>query len=442
MDNSRGKRGETLNRRRFLGGSLAALAGAGLSRSAIASDQGEPPDRPRIKAFRTLGRTGFKVSDIGFGSGELTDGALLEAILSSGVNYIDAAESYGRGRVERIIGGVMKKRPRDSVFISTKIGVRDRDTKQSVIERANKCLERLQMDYVDCFMMHMPSTRERLSHPAYHEAISELKSQGKVRFSGLSNHGPQWNDVPETMEQVCLAAVADGRFDVLLFVYNFLAREMGETILKAAAEKGVGTTLMKTNPVLNYMEIKEEIDAAVEAGNDPPARAVNLQERLKERADRSRPFRDRYGLDTADKVKTAAVKFVLDNPLVNTACLTIKNFGDLELYAGLSGGRFDLEDKKALALYEGFYGDLYCRHACGLCEAICPQRVPVNSIMRYHHYFRAQGREKTAMTKYAAIGERNAAHCSRCSAPCEGACPHSLPVRDLLAAAHRTLVLG
>jgi aryl-alcohol dehydrogenase-like predicted oxidoreductase len=442
MKNKKRVDGYTLNRRRFLGGSLAALAGSGLAGAGKAFAEQESPAKPTIKAFRTLGRTGFKVSDVGFGSGELAEGALLEAILDSGVNYIDTAESYGRGRSERVIGGVMKKRDRTSVFISTKMGVRDRDTKQTVIDRANKCLERLQMEYVDCLMMHMPSTRESLNNPAYHEAFAELKSQGKVRFSGLSNHGPQWGEVPETMEQVCLAAVEDGRFDVMLFVYNFLQRDMGENILKAAAQKGVGTTLMKTNPVLNYMEIKEEIDASVEAGTEPQARAVRLMERLKDRADRAQPFRDRYGLDTPEKVKRAAIKFVLDNSNVNTACPTIKNFSDLELYVGLSGRRFDLEDRKTLALYEGAYGDLYCRHACGLCEASCPQDVPVNSIMRYHHYFRAQGREKTAMVKYAAMEGYNASRCAGCSAPCEGACPHSLPVRDLLSLAHRTLVLG
>ena len=442
MKNNKQAVDNTINRRRFLGGSLAALAGSGLAGAGKVFAKEELPAKPKIKSFRTLGRTGFKVSDVGFGSGELAEGALLEAILDSGVNYIDTAESYGRGRSERIIGSVIKKRDRKSVFVTTKMGVRNSDTKQTVIDRANKCLERLQMDYVDCLMMHMPSTRQSLNSPAYHEAFAELKAQGKVRFSGLSNHGPQWNEVPETMEQVCLAAVEDGRFDVMLFVYNFLQRDMGKNILSAAAQKGVGTTLMKTNPVLNYMEIKEEIDAAAEAGTEPPARAVNLLERLKDRAERAQPFRDRYGLDTLEKMKRAAIKFVLDNRDVNTACPTIKNFSDLELYVGLSGQTFDLEDKKALALYEGFYGDLYCRHACGLCEASCPHNVPVNSIMRYHHYFRAQGREKTAMVKYAALERSNAARCAGCSAPCEGACPHSLPVRDLLSLAHRTLVLG
>lgn len=431
-----------LNRRRFLGGSLAALAGTGLVGTGKAF-AGEPlPEKPKIKEFRLLGRTGFKVSDVGFGSGELADGALLEAILDSGVNYIDTAESYSRGRSERVIGSVVKKRDRKSVFITTKMGIREQDSKQTVIDRANKCIERLQVDYIDCLMMHMPSTRESLNNSAYHDAFSELKTQGKVRFSGLSNHGPQWGEVPETMEQVCTAAVEDGRFDVMLFVYNFLQRDMGENILKAAAQKGVGTTLMKTNPVLNYMEIKDEIDAAVDAGSEPPARAVRLQERLKDRADRSQPFRDRYGLDTPEKVKRAAIKFVLDNRHVNTACPTIKNFSDLELYVGLSGQRFDLADRKTLALYEGFYGDLYCRHACGVCENACPNNVPVNSIMRYYHYFRAQGREKTAMVKYAALRDCDAGRCFECSAPCERVCPYSLPVRDLLGLAHRTLVLG
>ncbi|GAG59889.1 unnamed protein product, partial [marine sediment metagenome] len=68
------KRG--LSRRRFIGGSIAALAGTGLqgSKSLFSSESNPGEGDLRIKEYRTLGRTGFRVSDIGFGSGELADG--------------------------------------------------------------------------------------------------------------------------------------------------------------------------------------------------------------------------------------------------------------------------------------------------------------------------------------------------------------------------------
>jgi RNase P/RNase MRP subunit p30 len=64
------------------------------------------------------------------------------------------------------------------------------------------------------------------------------------------------------MDKVLQAAAEDGRFDVMLFVYNFLQQEQGQRVLKACKENNVGATLMKTNPVLNYFEMKENAEKA------------------------------------------------------------------------------------------------------------------------------------------------------------------------------------
>jgi hypothetical protein len=76
-----------LSRRRFIGSSAAALAGVGLSsrKKLFAKDRPAGEEEVKIKEYRTLGRTGFKVSDMSFGSGELAEPALLEAILDAEV---------------------------------------------------------------------------------------------------------------------------------------------------------------------------------------------------------------------------------------------------------------------------------------------------------------------------------------------------------------------
>jgi len=433
-----------MSRRGFVGGSMAVLGSLGLPRAERLFGQSSVANTksPKIKEYRTLGRTGFKCSDIGFGSSGVTDPALIGAILDAGVNYVDCAEGYLRGQVEKAIGDAMINRDRKKVFLTTKLGLRKDATKQSVIERANKCLGRLQSDYIDCLMIHMPSTVAALNNEAYHAAIKDLKAEGKVRFSGLSNHGSQWGDVPETMEDVHLAAAEDGRFDVALLVYNFIQRDMGENILKAYKKKNVGATLMKTNPVLNYMERKVEIDKAEEEGRDIPPRAKALIERLKGRADRAEGFKNKYNLTNFNEVRDAAIKFVLNNPDVNSACPTIQNYSDLEAYVALSGNKFDLKARNTLAVYKATFGDLYCRHACGICEPLCPNKVPVNTIMRYNHYFLGQGKEKAAMLEYAALPTNKADVCAGCVGYCEQACPYGVPVQGLLMLAHRTLTLA
>jgi aryl-alcohol dehydrogenase-like predicted oxidoreductase len=435
---------QELSRRHFLGSSAAVLTGIGFSgrKKLFGSGSSVEENEVKIKEYRTLGRTGFKVSDMAFGAGELAEPALLEAILDAGINYIDTAEGYGRGRSERMIGNVIKNRDRKKIFVTTKLGLRGDLTKKAIKDRALKCLERLQTEYVDCLMIHMPNTVEKLSTEGFHAAFKELKAEERVRFLGLSNHGAQWGDVPETMEKVHLAAAADGRFDVALLVYNFLQKDEGERILKAYKQKNIGTTLMKTNPVLNYLEVKEQADQLKEEDKEVSERMQNLLGRLKGRADATEAFQKQYGLKSYDEVRSAAMKFVLNNPNVSCACPTIKNFSDLEFYGNLSGVRFDLKAEKVLAAYKSLYGDLYCRHACGKCESICPHAVPVNTIMRYNHYFQAQGREKTAMVKYAALPQNKAEKCWNCSGYCERSCPYGVPIQGLLVLADYTLTLN
>ena len=123
-------------------------------------------------------------------------------------------------------------------------------------------------------------------------------------------------------------------------------------------------------------------------------------------------------------------------------CPTINTYEDLEFYLALSGEKLDALDEGMLADYESLSGSLYCRHACGVCEPVCPHDVPVNTIMRYQHYFMSQGREKHAMEKYAALLRTNAAICTDCAGDCEKACPFGVKVQGLLMAAHQTLSLA
>jgi len=154
-----------------------------------------------------------------------------------------------------------------------------------------------------------------------------------------------------------------------------------------------------------------------------------------------RSVKNKYSLTNFNEVRDAAIKFVLNNPDVNSACPTILNYSDLESYVSLSGSKFDLKAQNMLAAYKAIYGELYCRHACGQCEPQCPYNVPVNTIMRYNHYFVAQGKEKAAMLEYASLPTNKADSCSGCEGHCEKACPYGVPVQGLLLWVHQTLTM-
>ncbi len=443
------KERKIIDRRRFLKTSMTGIAGAGLllPGAGRASSQAEArTERPKIRDYRVLGRTGFKVSDIGAGTSFWTDAPLAEAALDMGINYLDTGEHYGGGNSERTIGQAIKGRDRKSLFITTKLNMRyfgGGATKENLRTRFMKCLERLKTDHVDCLMIHM-CTFDEVKHENFHALAKELKAEGKIRFTGLSNHGPEqriYGQLEEPMEKVMLAAVEDGRFDVGLLVYNFLQKEQGERIIDAFREKNMGVTLMKTNPVKVYSRWKEALDRRVAGGQAVRPEVVKMGEDYQAWLKGADAFKQKYGLNTDAEIRDGAIKFVLSHPGVHSVCPSLSTFEDLDVYVRLSGEKLTTTDASLLEHYGSTRGTLYCRHACGTCEKACPHRVPVNTIMRYNHYFEAQGQEKYAMAKYAALERTKADRCRDCAGFCEDACPHRIPVQSLLAAAHENLTL-
>ena len=441
-----------MSRRGFIGASLSAVTGLGFFGRKDLSEQAPstPKAAAKIKDYRSLGRTGFKVSDISFGAGDLTNPPVLAAALDAGINYIDTAEHYMRGNSERSIGEVLKTRDRKSIFLTTKLNLSfgKAATKQDIKDRFLKCLERLQTDYADCLMAHM-CTLAQVKHEPYHEVIRELKSEGKVRFSGLSNHGADYSihgNLSDPMDQVVLAAAEDGRFDVVLFVYNFIKTDMGERILQACRAKGMGTTLMKMNIAKTVENEKQTFQTYEERfkaqGKEMPEQLKKLKVFTEERSAQTEAFLKKHGLQGPEQARDAAIKFCLSHPDVHCVCPTMNTFEDVEAFVALSGKKLESREQAMLAEYKDVYGPFYCRHACGQCEAACPRGVPVNSIMRFDHYFRAQKREKMAMVEYASLGPNNAGGCANCPGPCEKTCPYGLPIQGLLIAADMRLTLA
>lgn len=442
------KNRDFVNRREFLKTSVTGVVGAGMFPGLDKSLAQTPSqnDPPKIKEYRVLGRTGFKVSDIGAGTSFWTNTNVAEAALDMGINYLDTGEHYSGGNSERTIGETIKKRNRNSIFISTKLNMRfgGGDTKEILRNRFMKCLERLQTDYVDCLMIHMCTFNE-VKHENFHALALELKAEGKIRFIGLSNHGLEqriYGNLEEPMDKILLTAVEDGRFDVALFVYNFLQKEQGEKIIAACAGKNMGVTLMKTNPVKVYSRWKADLDKAIESGRKISERVIKLGEDYQAWLQGADAFKKKYGLKTDAEIRDCAIKFVLSHPGVHSVCPSINNFEDLESFVRLSGKKLTSEGASLLDDYESTRGKLYCRHACGTCEKACPHEVPVNTIMRYNHYFEAQGQEKYAMGKYAELERNRADRCRECPGFCEAACPYQIPIQSLLAAAHHNLILA
>ena len=115
-----------MTRRGFLAAGGAAALGAAatpaLARMDVDKAVAEAGGPPKISRYRTLGRTGFKVSDVSMGCGSIAEPNVVRYAYDHGINLFDTAQSYGNGDSETKIGEAMKHMERDKIFIVTKTG--------------------------------------------------------------------------------------------------------------------------------------------------------------------------------------------------------------------------------------------------------------------------------------------------------------------------------
>lgn len=435
---------KSFNRRKFLkAGSLTAL-GAGLVPGiGIAGDEKKQSlSEVRIKEHRKFGRTGFEVSDIS--SGNPSNEAVLKALLLKGVNLIDTGEVYSNGNSEILIGKVIKDFDRSSIFINSKLYTEKQFTsKQDVIDRTNRCLERLQTDYIDCMQIHSADNTAILKDEAFHSAMEQLKMEGKVRHLGVSCHGANWAfDTEESLDKILLSAIDDGRFDVLLLAYNFINAEIAEKVLNACEQKNIATIIMKSNPVQIYGSLSDRIVKLTEEGEEIDKYTQAFYDKYKIMNDEALDFFSKYQITGENEIMEAASKFVLSNTKAHTTIWDFRNFDDLNNMLRLSGEKLTKKDKLVLDGFRKNYGHLSCRVGCNQCEPACPHQLPVNKILRYNYYFSVKKREKFAIGKFARLASQKPAKvCVDCEAYCEKACPFGVSTRSLLAMAQQNMEL-
>ncbi|MBW2277424.1 MAG: hypothetical protein JRF63_08025, partial [Deltaproteobacteria bacterium] len=283
-------------------------------------------------------------------------------------------------------------------------------------------------------------------------------ADGRLRHAGISSHGPR-EEGQQKMSEVLLAAVDDGRFDLMLMVYNFMKADEGEQVLAACKEKNIGTTCMKAyagqlelepfdpdNPSEDYIRW---LNILIERGKTREEAVVSIQERLATRATEMaelKPTVDAFvaehGVANQLDLDQASIQWVLQNPDMHTVCAAMPDFDRAAQILPLSGTELSVAGTRLLSDYAMAFGNRYCRHGCDVCLGSCPHGVPVSTVMRYAYYFNHGGRERHAMERYARLGQRCGEACLECDAPCERACPFGVAVQASLSRVHAMLTLA
>jgi predicted aldo/keto reductase-like oxidoreductase len=290
-------------------------------------------------------------------------------------------------------------------------------------------------------MLWNPKTSKDVTNKAFHDAFRQLKNEGRVKFCGISCHGSEYpGTTKDTMEKIICKAVEDGRFDHVLFVYNYAQQEMGRNILIECARKNVGALLMKTDPFgKRYLDIIDTVNSFRKENKPVDEYTLKRYEAILEKQKIGKEYLSEDRLGDVRARREAAINFVLDNPAVSSVIISFSNFDEIQDYVNLSGGKLSQANRLLNNNMIKAYGHLYCRHACGLCEKNCPNNVPVNTIARFNHYFISQKREKYAIQKYLELPGSKTANCLNCEGYCETACPYGVSVRMLMAIAHGNL---
>lgn len=190
--------------------------------------------------YRQLGKHEAQVSEISLGCNRLGEAQspdahwidLVRQAVDLGINLFDTSESYGWGRSEEILGQAIGNR--SELLIASKVSrVRESNAKDlseaRVIAQAEASLRRLQRDTIDIYQLHSPSLAD-MQQFDWPEAMTQLKAQGKIRFSGVSI-----NDVASGEW-----LIEQGLADVLQIEYSMVQPAVGEALFPLAAEAGVG----------------------------------------------------------------------------------------------------------------------------------------------------------------------------------------------------------
>ena len=189
--------------------------------------------------YRSLGKTGLKVSVVGFGGIPIirlkTDEAIkiLRHAYDKGITFYDTANMYRDS--ESKIGQALSSL-RDKIIIATKTIMRECSR---ITEASRKSLKMLKTDYIDLYQFHQVANDEEWGKITKDGgALSEAdkaKKEGKIRFLGVTSHNLQ----------MAVKLVKTGLFDTIQFPFNFIEQEAKDELHRYSRKKGIGIIAMK-----------------------------------------------------------------------------------------------------------------------------------------------------------------------------------------------------
>ena len=324
--------------------------------------------------YVTLGKTGLKVSRMGFGGipiqkcNEEDVKILMKALADRGVNYIDSARGYTVS--EALIGQAIEGM-RDKFVLATKSMSRTKEAMEKDIETS---LSNFRTDYIDLYQVHNPGEAdlEKVIAPGGAlEALLQAKKDGKIGHIGLTAHSIQVFEKALEMDWV----------ETIMFPYN-IVESQGTELIRKAAGKNIG-----------FIDMKPMAGGAIE--------------------------------DT-----TLALRYICSNPDVTITIPGIYCVEELEqnLAAVENTAPLSQEEKEAVEKVREQLGENFCRR-CNYCQP-CTAGINISGVFLFAGYLQRYDLGEWGYGRYQALPVKPDA-CVDCG-ECESRCPYHLPIREML----------
>src|SRR5919197_6051284 len=322
--------------------------------------------------YRKLGKSGIKVSEIGFGAwtigldwwGKKIDNdesiRILKRAYDLGINFYETADMYGNGKSEKLIGQAFKYM-RNEVIYSTKWGYDMYNVEQvghnEIPQKHNpdhleyalqQSLERLQTNYIDVYSLHNPKMNA-IKDDNLFLSLDSLVNSGRIKSHGVAL-GPAigWEDEG-------VMAMEKRNITCLQTVYNILEQDPGRTLLDNAKKYNVG--IMVRVPDASGVLTGKVNEKTIFDKNDHRANRKKewLNEAMK-KIEKMKPFANTKDWDISE----LAVKFILSQKQVSVVLPTVTDIEEIQKFAEMSDGRY-LNESELAHITELYNNNFYVK---------------------------------------------------------------------------------
>jgi aryl-alcohol dehydrogenase-like predicted oxidoreductase len=320
--------------------------------------------------YRTLGKSGIKVSEIGFGAwtigldwwGKKIDDneaiRMLKRAYDLGINFYETADMYGKGRSEKLMAQAFKDM-RNEVIYSTKWGYDMYNAEQvghsELPQKHNpeflkfaleQSLARLDTDYVDVYSLHNPKM-DAVKNDALFAALDDLVAKGTIKSHGAAL-GPAigWKD--EGLE-----AIKTRNISCLQTVYNILEQDPGRDFIRAAERHDVGI-MVRVPDASGLLTGKVTADTNFDKNDHRAFRKREFILEAMQKIDNMKPIANNKGWNITE----LAIKFILSQKQISVVLPTMISIEEIEMFASLSDGNY-LNSSESAKVEEMFDKNFY-----------------------------------------------------------------------------------